>query len=314
MTQASIGAVRATVQGLLLALRAPGLLLAITLVTMISAIPFALAIESDVMDSLATQPAGTFTGSSDIDPEWWLEFRRQATGLAATFTPAILGFAAPLDNVSALLDGSRRPLVLAVPVGLSVIIWAFLWGGVLHRFAHGETSARAFVAAGTRHFGRLFAITALAVVTSVIIYLSLHPLLLGIVYNAIAASVGTERDAFMARVVLYVIFGAVLVIVNAVFAFARIRIVAGGERQVVRAVAQGWALVRARLGSVGALYAIFILVFAAAMITYGAAELLGGSRIGGWRAIAIGQAFIVFRLGLRLALAASQVRLAAPPG
>jgi hypothetical protein len=301
---------RATRDGLFLTIRAPGLLLAILLVTMTSAIPFAFAIEPALMESLALQPPAA-AGSSEIDPEWWIEFRRQATGLAATFTPAILGFAAPLDNLSALLDGTPRPAALAWPVLLSAVVWAFLWGGVLHRFATGDSSARGFLSAATRCFGRLIAITMIAAAANLLIYLSVHAVLLGTLYDAIAASVSTERDAFLARVALYAVFAAVLALLNAVFSFARIAIVAHGETNIVRALTHAWLFVRACFTSVTSLYVIFAAVFVLAMIAYGALELAGGSRVGGWRAVAIGQAFIAFRLALRLGLGASQVRLAA---
>lgn len=310
MKRATTSAWRATWDGLFLTIRAPGLLLAILLVTMTSAIPFAFALEPAVMESLALQPPPAAAGGSEIDPEWWLEFRRHASGLAATFTPAILGFAAPLDNVSALLDGTRRPIALAWPVLLSAVVWAFLWGGVLHRFATGDSSARGFLSAATRCFGRLMVITMLAAAANLLIYLSVHAVLLGTLYDAIAASVSTERDAFLARVVLYVIFGSVLALLNGVFSFARIEIVAHGERNIVRALASASAFVRAYLTSVTGLYVIFVTVFVMAMIAYGALELAGGSRVGGWRAVAIGQAFIALRLTLRLGLGASQVRLA----
>lgn len=300
---------RATRDGLLLTIRAPGLLLVIVLVTMVSAIPFAFAIEPAVMESLALQPPAA-AGNFEIDAEWWIEFRRQASGLAATFTPAILGFAAPLDSVSALLDGTRRPAALAFPILLSAVLWAFLWGGVLHRFATGDSTVGGFVSAASRSFGRLTALTMIAAAVNLVIYLSVHPLLLGTLYDAIADSVSTERDAFLARLALYAIFAALLMLLNSVFSFARIAIVAEGERDLMRALTRAWQFVRSCLASVTALYVMFVTVFVVAMIAYGAVELAGGSRVGGWRAVVIGQAFIAFRLALRLALAASQVRLA----
>src|SRR5262245_8421373 len=102
MSGSTPSAMRAAGQGVALAVRAPGLLLAILAVTVLTAIPFALAVDSPVMTSLAVQPPASAIGASEVDPEWWLEFRRHATGLAATFTPAILGFAAPLDSISSL--------------------------------------------------------------------------------------------------------------------------------------------------------------------------------------------------------------------
>lgn len=306
----TVSAVRAAVEGVILALRAPGLLLATLLLTMITAAPFVWAVETPVMRSLAMQPPVAAISASEIDAEWWMEFRRHATGLAATFTPAILGFAAPLDSVSGLLDGTTRPLALAIPVLVAAVVWAFLWGGILHRFASGSRSPRDFVSAAVRHFGRLTGITVVAAIVNVILYLSIHPLLLRVVYGAISSRMSSERDAFVTRVALYLVFGALLVLVNAVFSFARIHVVANGERRISAAISRAIAFVRSRAVSVLSLYVIFLVIFAAAMAAYGSAEILGASRIGGWRAVVVGQAFIVFRLGMRLALGASQVRLA----
>lgn len=306
------GAVRAALQGLVLALKAPGLVLAIVLITMISAVPFVLTIEPAIMNSLALQPPVSPISAAEIDAEWWQEFRRQATGLAATFTPAVLGFAAPLDTVSALLDGTRQPIALALPIGLSALIWAFLWGGIINRFATGVTSPSLFMAASSRHFVRMTAITVMAAVVNIVLYLTVHALLFGPVYGAIASRVGTERDAFAARVILYLVFGAVLVVVNAALSMARVYSVSERDYSLAAAVARGWAFVRTHFTTVAGLYLIFLVIFAVAMAGYGAAELIGGSRVGGWRAVAVGQLFIIVRLGLRLALGASLVRLVVP--
>ena len=50
-------------------------------------------------------------------------------------------------------------------------------------------------------------------------------------------------------------------------------------------------------------------MFATVTIAYGTLEIYGGSQVGGWRAIAIGQAYIVMRLTIRLIAAASELRL-----
>ncbi|HYE86747.1 MAG TPA: hypothetical protein VEA16_10360 [Vicinamibacterales bacterium] len=309
MTMGPAGATRAAVYGLGMALRAPGLLAAIVLVTIISAVPFALAIEGPVMDSLAIQPPVSSLSASEVDPEWWQEFRRHAGGLAATFTPAILGFAAPLESVSAVLDGTRRPWALAAPIVVSAIAWALLWGGILHRFSTGRTSLREFSAAAARHFVPMLTITLIAAAAGLVLYLTIHPLLLDVVYGAVSPRMSSERNAFFVRVALYLAFGGMLMTVNAVFSFARVYVV-GGDRRVLGAVARGWAFVRGNLWTVTSLYVIFLVIFAAAMIGYGTAEAMGGARVGGWRAVVIGQAFVVFRLGLRLAFSAAQVRLA----
>ena len=302
------GAARAATAGIVDVLRAPGLVLAVLLLTIVSAIPFALSVQSDVLEALAMQPGSTSVGGSDVDPEWWMEFRRHASGLAATFTPAILGFAAPLDSISALLDGSPRPLALALPVAVSALLWVFLWGGVIHRFASGDRSVRGFIAAGVRHFLPLLIITLIAAAVSALLYFTVHAALFGPLYGAVTSGLQSERSAFAVRIVFYVIFGAVLALVNATMAFARIEVVANGRGNAMAALTAAWSMVRGRIGSVAALYAIFIVLLAVAMTAYGIGELYGGSRVGGWRAIVIGQAFIALRLALRLSMAAAQVR------
>ena len=47
-------------------------------------------------------------------------------------------------------------------------------------------------------------------------------------------------------------------------------------------------------------YLLIGALFVAVTIAYGTLEIYGGSQVGGWRAIAIGQAYIVMRLAIRL--------------
>ena len=111
---------------------------------MLMALPFAVALGSRLQASLASQPPVALS-ETEIDPEWWQEFRAQARGLEATFTPAVLGFAAPLDSISAVLDGRRPPLPVLGPLALSIVLWAFLWGGILRRFDAGNATRRSRV-------------------------------------------------------------------------------------------------------------------------------------------------------------------------
>lgn len=306
-----VSSIRAALEGLALILNAPGLLAGVLLLTMAAALPFVFAVEAPVMRSLAMQPPVDSIAASEIDAEWWQEFSRHAGGLAATFTPAILGFAAPLDSVSALLDATPRPFALLWPVTASALLWAFLWGGVLHRCATGEDSLRGFWSAALRHFRSMAAVTLMAAAASVLLYLTLHALLFGVIYQQLAPRLAAERDAFLLRVACYLIFGIVLVLANAVFSFARVCVVSGLSAG--HAIARAWLLTRRRIGAVLGLYAIYLALFAAAMIGYGAIELMGGAAVGGWRAVVVGQVFVVVRLALRLGLAASQVRLADAP-
>ena len=203
-------AIRALVAGLWAVVRAPLLLAAVAIVTLLAAAPFAVFVNNSVQASLAARPQVSLP-STEIDPEWWMEFRAHADGLAATFTPTIIGFAAPLDNLSSVLDGTRRPLALAMPVALAGLLWVFLWGGLLDRFSRpGRTRVRAFVSAGMAHAPRLLLIAIAAAIVNLILYFTVHAALFGPVYEWLAGRAGSERDAFFWRLGLYVIFGALL--------------------------------------------------------------------------------------------------------
>jgi hypothetical protein len=293
--------------GLLRVVTSPLLVAAAIVAMLLVSVPFAFVVGSDVQEALSNQqPISRDAG--EIDPEWWFEFREHAEGLVATFTPAIIGFAAPLSNLSALLDGESRPLVLLLPYLLAIVVWSFLWGAALERFAHGSSRCR-FFKAGTQTFARFFVISALAGVVLVVLYLTIHPLLFTMVAPNLEASASTERTAFLLRGVLYLIFGAVLMVLSLIADYARVAVVMGSAVSAIDALREGARFVRAHLGSVVALYLLTGLLFVALLVVYGYVDVYGGSRVAGWRGIAIAQAYIVARLVIRLTFGASEVRL-----
>ena len=66
---------------------------------------------------------------------------------------------------------------------------------------------------------------------------------------------------------------------------------------------------RANARAAVTVYLLIGALFVAVTIAYGTLEIYGGSQVGGWRAIAIGQAYIVVRLAIRLTSAAAGLRL-----
>ena len=307
--RALASAVRALADGLAMVARAPALVAGVAVVTFLSVAPFGAMLAARLQASLDQQPPVALE-SVEIDAEWWMEFRAHARGLDLTFTPTVIGFAAPLDNLSALLDGSARPLALAGPVAVAVGVWAVLWGGLLSRFGRRRgTGLLAFVAAGFRHAPRLAAISIGAAVVNLLLYLTVHAALFGWLYERLAAHAPTERDAFLIRLGAYALFGLLLSGVAAIAAFTRVRVVVAGDRSVAEAVVNAAAFVREHALAVAALCALVGALFVALLAGYGVTEVMGGSRVGGWRAVGLGQAYIVARLFLRLACGASEVCL-----
>jgi hypothetical protein len=298
---------RALGGGLARVFMSPLVVAAAILAMLLMTVPFAVIVGSELQAALSNQqPVSRDAG--EIDPEWWFEFREHADGLVATFTPAIIGFAAPLDNLSSLLDGTRRPLVLLGPYVLAIAVWAFLWGAALERFAHGA-SRFGFVQAGAHTWARFLAISIVAGAALVLLYLTIHPLLFGVLAPNLEGSAATERTAFMLRSVLYLIFGAMLVTISLIADYARVTIVMRPAASAIEGLREGARFVRGHPGSAVLLYVLTGLLFVALLAVYGYVDVYGGSRVTGWRGIAIAQAYIIARLVIRLTFGASEVRL-----
>jgi len=300
---------RALVGGIVDVLKAPLMLAAIAILAIIVVLPFAAVLNSELQASLSVQPHVSLA-ETEIDPEWWAEFREHASGLAATFTPAVLGFAATLDGVSAVVDGQRPPMAILAPLVISMVVWAFIWGAALQRFRQRRAiGVRAFARAGLDHLVSFIAIAAGAAIVNVILYLTVHRLLFGPVHGALVAMTSTERDAFFVRVVLYLVFFAPVAVVSLIADYARVAAVAGATRSPGQAIRASIDFVRPHKGAVAVLFVMTGAIFVAITAAYGVLEIYGGSEVGGWRAIAIGQAYVLVRLAIRLTFAASELRL-----
>lgn len=294
-------AFRAFAAGLGQVLRAPLTIAAVVVLTVITVLPFGLVMGSRLQSALNDQPP-VMLGSEEIDADWWLEYRQHARGIEATFTPAIIGFAAPLSNLSALLDGQPQHAIMTAPIAVAIVTWAFIWGWAIERFRSGGShSLSALVRAGLRTWPRFMALSVAAALAQLALFLTLHRLLFGVVFPALTTSMPRERDALIVRVILYVIFAMFMAAVSLIADYSRIAAAIGGT--------SGAAFVRRWWPSAAALFVIVSTVLGVLLLAYGAGETYGGSRVAGWRGVAIGQGFIFVRLALRLVTIASEVRL-----
>jgi hypothetical protein len=298
-------ALRSFLAGLSQVVRAPVLLLMVANVTLLTMVPFALVLGDRLRDALGNQPPIDLD-AEEIDAEWWMEYRARAHGLEATFTPAIIGFAAPLSNLSALADGSQRPIALLGPVVVYAMVWAFLAAGLLHRFDQGHRiGVRSFMRAGVTHLPKFAAIALVAALVAAVLYLTVHAFLLGPVYAWGAARAGSEREAFLFRVGLYLAFGALLAMVSIVADYARVTCIRAERIGLADACRCALSFVRAHPVAVAAVYLLTGALFVLLLVLYGVAD----RRFGGWRGVVVGQAYIVARLGIRLTSLASEMQL-----
>jgi len=307
--RSALSPLRALGQGAIDVLRAPLLLIAIAIVTLLIAVPFAAVLHQQLQESLSVQPHVSLA-DTEIDPEWWMEFREHARGLAATFTPAVLGFAATLDGLSSVLDGRGIPVAVLAPLMLSIVAWAFLWGGALQRFHQGRgLGLGGFLRAGSAHAIAFIAIAVVAAVVNLLLFLTVHRLMFGPVHGWLVAMTSTERDAFLIRVLLYAVFFSLVAAVSLVADYARVAAVAGRLTSPAQMIRAALAFMSRRKAAVVTLYLMTGAIFVLITIAYGTLEIYGGSQVGGWRAVAIGQAYVLVRLAIRLTFAASELRL-----
>ena len=300
---------KAWTEGLRQVARAPLLILLTLIVTVAVAAPFALVLGGELRAALADQPPIAL-GSSEIDADWWNEFRLHAGGLAATFTPTVIGFAAPLDNLSAIADGTRRPVVLVVPIAAGVLAWALLWGIALQRFdRRGGLSIGDAASAALRHFPRFVVISAAALLAQLLVYLTIHPLLFGAADRVVASEATPESGAFVYRLLFYVIFGIPVVAISLTAEYARVAQVVTRQSGVVTSIGTALQFIRQHWRTAAALYLFNAATFAVVMTGYGVVDMMGGTRVTGWRGVLIGQAFIVARLAIRLVSGASSLEL-----
>src|SRR5688572_6698230 len=82
---------------------APAIVAGVFVMTFVLALPLAYTMRGLIEAHLGRSTVAAQAAES-VDYDWWQEFTSQASGIGTTFTPAIMGFAATLDNVSSVLD------------------------------------------------------------------------------------------------------------------------------------------------------------------------------------------------------------------
>lgn len=300
----------AYVDGWRRAWRAPAIILGLLVLSVAVALPLALVLRAMLAQHLGSSLAAE-AAVRGVNWDWWQEFSSQATGVGATFGPGVIGFAAVLGNLSDLLDNRPLATVIAGAVAAWLVLWSFLSGGILDRLARNRRVGPAgfFMASGV-HFFRILRLGFLALLAYALLFRVVHPAMFDALLALLTRSTTVERVAFAWRVLLYVVFGALLVIVNVLFDYARIRLVVEDRHSAAGALLAAARFVRRHAGAVVGLYTLNALTFLAIVGVY--ALVAPGAGRGGWTvwvALAVGQALILARIAAKLQFYASQTAL-----
>src|SRR5262245_31747270 len=91
--------------------RAPAILAGVWILAALGSLPRGAAKLYGLAERLGSSLAAA-TAARGVNYTWMQEFSGRAAGLAATFSPTIIGFGASLDNISAFIDNTRRPVAI----------------------------------------------------------------------------------------------------------------------------------------------------------------------------------------------------------
>ena len=300
--------IRALFDGIGRVLSAPVLVAGVYLLTLLLAAPLTLALHDAIASHLGASVAAE-QAAAGVHWAWWEEFQAQARGFERTFTPSIIGFGAVLSNLSAFVDGAAPSGGLAVAVAFYLAAWTFLAGGVLDRLARRRRlGAAAFFAACGTYFFRFLRLAVVAGLAYWLLFDLVHGWLLDDLYQAVTRGVTVERTAFVVRLAGYALFGALVLPVNLLLDYAKIRAVVEDRRSMLGALLAAGRFVRRRPFSTGGLYVLNTGLFGLLLAGYAAVDPGAGAPDGTspWTALLIGQAYVLARVATKLVFYASQ--------
>jgi hypothetical protein len=290
--------------------RAPMILIAVWALTVLVSIPLALALRGMLADHLGGSLAAE-TAASGTNYAWMQEFADQATGLGVTFKPTIIGFGAVLDNLSAFIDDTERPVVIVGAASSYIVLWIFTAGGILDRYARDRaTRTHGFFSASGVFFFRFLRLAAVQWIVYAFLFGYVHAWLLDRLYARITHDVNVERTAFLVRLALYGVFGILVAACALVFDYAKVRAVVEDRRSMIGAIGAALGFIRRNYAAAAGLFALTFAMFAAVLGLYGlVAPGAGGGGPSIWIAFAIGQLYIAARLWVKLVFWASETVL-----
>ncbi len=289
---------------------APSIVFGVWALSLLLALPLGVVLRGLIRDSLGSSLAAD-AAAEGVNYDWWNEFLQATGGIGTTFVPSIIGFAAPLRNLSDVMDNVPLAATLTSVVVAWLVVWALIAGGAFDRYARARTThTPAFFAACGVFFFRFLRLGAIAAFAYWLLFRFVHGWLFVSVYPRWTRDLPVERDAFFIRLGLYLVFAALLALVNIVIDYAKVRAVVEDRRSMVGAIAAGARFVARHPRAAVGLYVLNTLVFVAVLVAYRLAAPGAGWRGPGmWVAFAIAQAYIVARVWAKLVFAASQIAL-----
>lgn len=197
-----------------------------------------------------------------FDYLWWEEYRDEAQGLEQTFTPSIIGKGAILNNLEGLIQMrvfDLPPVILVFGI-LYIILHTFLAGGILaciKKPDHSFSLKRFFKGAGS-HFFRFF----LLMVLSWVFFLIVGRFVKGgfdSILDSVRDTAFSEVPAFYWGLVFSAVVFFLLLFIQMVFDYARIKVVLEDRPNILVSAAGAFGFVFRHPGpTLGLFYLLFL--------------------------------------------------------
>jgi hypothetical protein len=249
-----------------------------------------------------------------FDLDWYGEIEDSNGGLLETFRPSAVVATGPLlDNLEGWITGrlwTEYPALLGM-ISLFLLAWVLLQGGVLARL-HDPLSPRGLrglLEAGADLFFRLLRLAILSAPLYFLVY-KLGRWLLGRIAEA-TREVTRETTVLLYALAALALVAFLLLLVRAVFDYARIAVVVENRHRALGAVLRGLGFVLSRPGKVFALVAVGGILALAAMGLYALlAPSVGTSTVAGLiLGILIQQLYLMARIAVRVTILGSELEL-----
>jgi hypothetical protein len=304
--------IEAFLSGVRKAASRPWVLIGVWLASVLVALPAAWVVANALDDSFGSSLVAE-TMREGFDMSWYGEFQADVSGATGTFSPTQTGVGAFLINLEGWATGAVFENFHAL-LGLGIawaLVWALLLGGVLTRYlpASGVTARAGFFEAGGRYFARFVRLALLAAPLYWMIYR---------LYRASqewladwTRDITRETTVLTYSLTAIVLIAFLLVLVRTCFDYAKIATVVEARRSMFFAACRGIGFVLTHPIRTVGLYLIVALVSLLLLLFYGA--IAPGSQASTaltiWAGFAVGQAFLLTRLFLRLSLLAGELAL-----
>ena len=184
---------------------------------LIMGIAMAAAIESSLGSSLAAENV-----RDGFDPHWFQGFAAQASGLAATFDPSVVGIGAVFNGLDTFLQGDLfggYGLIVGAGV-LYMLLWTFLSAGFIAAFRRPKESV-SLLQQGARFFPRFVVLAIMAAVAYWLIFRFVMPWT-GSIVSSLTHETIDERVAFGYTLIQYLVIWTLVWLVAMVFDYSKI--------------------------------------------------------------------------------------------